>query len=698
MKRLYITVEDIEEGTEDQEFSIIVYEKNINQFFEIKENNLHTLYYLNINKDIENQIFFFYYKIGKYTNTNTINFKLDHDVKKYNYINIESGIYHSMKEIPDNEKVVYFKFGDNELPIDYDINSNEIKKIYFKDTDTSFDYRYVFFKVEISPLDKYFSPQNVIISVGSCLEEKDMSNLSNYYIAKTISLNAKPYIPVYVKIKLDSKEKYILTSPYPDVTVYTKGDLAIKDIYGDIIINKNNFVDPDEIIILDGFSEITISLFLEDTTLVNFYLEKYEEKDVHIFENYRNFEPFQVRFTEEECNSGKIKYLLGIYNKNIYGKNNKTYTKYWTSDDGDFDVYYRNNIKVENDNLFPTELKYIQKKEFTILLNFYLDFFTFKCLKAGTLYLRSPYKIYNETTHHISQNIITELDISNKVEVLQLASSMKPISQYLYFAIFSKYGKKIKIWPDYPSLFDETSIYGENNLFLLKIDLYKYEPDQLAIKILAEESTSIEVVEVIKYNFTEYTVVRNERMKHFIDNNIIKILDSETKVVKFTIKGLKDVTISYGIVELFTDDINYLPMAYQFKENTVKKIYIKQDEDFEIINPFLNKEKNKKKYLAFIFSIMSFQLYEYDARIIEDEEDPIIMKSYVLGIVLGVIGSIILFVIIGIIIYCWWKNKKNKKENLHISDNNNKNNKTHKFEEEEEDDDNDKRLYKSLDD
>ena len=30
MKRLYITVEDIEEGIEDQEFSVIVYEKGIN--------------------------------------------------------------------------------------------------------------------------------------------------------------------------------------------------------------------------------------------------------------------------------------------------------------------------------------------------------------------------------------------------------------------------------------------------------------------------------------------------------------------------------------------------------------------------------------------------------------------------------------------------------------------------------------------
>ena len=41
--------------------------------------------------------------------------------------------------------------------------------------------------------------------------------------------------------------------------------------------------------------------------------------------------------------------------------------------EGDFNVYYRNNIAIDKDSLFPSSDKYLQKKEFTIVLNFYYD-------------------------------------------------------------------------------------------------------------------------------------------------------------------------------------------------------------------------------------------------------------------------------------------------------------------------------------
>ena len=81
--------------------------------------------------------------------------------------------------------------------------------------------------------------------------------------------------------------------------------------------------------------------------------------------------------------SDNKKYMLGIYNKEVYTKFNKTYTKYWTSNDGgDFKVYYRNGIAFEKNNIFPTSDKYLQKKEYTILLRSILDFFTFTCASA----------------------------------------------------------------------------------------------------------------------------------------------------------------------------------------------------------------------------------------------------------------------------------------------------------------------------
>ena len=725
MKKLYVTVEDIEEGTEDQEFSVIVYEKNITQFFEIKEGTIYTTNYLSLNKDDETQIFFFYYNLGGYSKTNTINFKLDPENKISEYINIQSGVYHSVKEIPDDEKDAYFRFNENKFPIKYDINSEEYKKLYFQDSDTSFPHRCIYFKVEISKVKKYFSPQNFLITIGKYLE-KSNTNIK-YYKTQIIKETIKPLIPLHIKLILDPKEKYLLTSPLPSNTIFTKGDLIIKDENLNILQNQDNFMDPDNIIIISDISELTITLIYPEIFIANLYLEKIKKEEVYIIENYRNYEPFELVFDENECDDDQKKYLLGIYNKEIYSKYNKTYTKYWTSNDGDFNVYYRNNILPEKDSLFPLNDKYLQKKEYTIMLNFYIDFFTFTCNKPGTLSLRSPYKIFNETTHKVGQNSFLKFTISNKLEILQLTAPMKPPNNYLYFGIFSKYGKKIKISPDCPSLFQDTTIEGDQ-VFLQKIDLYKFESDQLAIKLTAEESTQLEAVEVIRYNFTEYTVIKNSVKRELSDNHFVKFLDYETKEIKVKINKLKDVEIVYGIVQLFTNDINYLPMAYQFKDDNIKRKTIKKKETLKIKNPFVNENDSRKKYLAFVFSIPSANYYEYEAQIIqdtqEDYDDDDEDDLSVLGIVIAVIGTIVLFVIIGIVIYYKIKNRKTTKDGDEIIDNeydsnnnnventnynsinsdndsnNNNNNtnnnvsKTYRFDDEEDD----KRLYKSFED
>ena len=172
-KQLYVTVEDIEEGNEDQEFSVIVYEKNINQFFSVTRDTPLTTNYLSLNNDDENQIFFFYYKLEASNNKiNSINIKFDSLVYIDKYINIQTGSYHSMKDISDNEKDIYFRFNENKFPIKYNNNSNEYTKIFYKDSDTSFTYRYIYFKIEILKTQNYFSPQNFTILIGQGVEEK----------------------------------------------------------------------------------------------------------------------------------------------------------------------------------------------------------------------------------------------------------------------------------------------------------------------------------------------------------------------------------------------------------------------------------------------------------------------------------------------------------------------------------------------
>lgn len=679
-KKLYVTVEDIEEGNEDQEFSVIVYEKNITQFFEVKRGVPLKTNYLSVNQADENQIFFFYYKLDSNNNKiNTINLKLDPQAYADNYINIESGSYHSIKNIPDYEKNIYFRFSQNKFPIKYDTYSKELKKIFYQDTDTSFTYRYIYFKVEISKIEKYFSPQNFLITIGNGLEEKYYKTL-DYYKVQVINLSLEPYITYYLKLNLDPKEKYLLTSPLPETTTYFKGDLIYMDENNNIKINENNFKDPDEIIVISGISELTLSILSNKSTIEFYYLEKFDEKYVTIFENYRNFDPFVLTFNKEECDNNKKKYLLGIYNKEVYNKFNKTYTKYWTSNDGgDFKVYYRNGIAFEKSNIFPTSDKYLQNKEYTILLRSILDFFTFTCVKPGTLYLRSPFKMFNETTHIIGQNSVNSISLSNKLEILQLSAPMKDPTRFLYIGIFSKYGKRVKISPDEPSLFMDTIIEGDRP-FLQKVDLYRFQSDQLAIKLLAEESTEIEAIEVIKYNFTEYTVLRDFKMQKVKDNNFVRFLPYRARDFTFNLNGLKDVEITFGLVELFTRDTNYLPMAYQFKEGAIRTKLSKKRESIKIRNPYAEKEPKdrNKKYLAFVFSINNYEHYEYEAQVfsIEEEKRAKEDNNLAVKVSLSVVGVFILLIIIGIIVFYYVKKNKSKKtddldEYVKQEDNNN---------------------------
>ena len=684
-KYLYVSIEDIEPGTEDQEFSLIVYEKGITEFIEIKRNEIINLNYinLNVNDETQTQTFFFYFKMGNITKTNTINFKLDNLAKKTQYINIISGSYHSVKELKSDDFEKNFRLDENRLPIEYDLNSDEYKKIYYQDNDTSFPYRYIFFKIEITKLENYYSPKTIKITIGEELKEINLVNIDTYH-TKTITMDIKPYFPTYFKLKLNPKEKYIFNSPYPKNTIYIKGDLVERDENQNIIINKNYFVDEDEIFVFSNITEFTVAVFCSESFKSIFYLEKYDENELYIIENMRNNDPFEITFKLSDCLLGRKKYLLGIYNKEFYSRMNKTYTKYWTTNDGVMKVYYRNNITLEGISLFPILEKYKVNKENYIYINNYIDFFTFTCAMPGTLTLRSPYKIFNETTHKIGQNTISTLDISSEIEVIQLTTPIEPPTKYLYFAIFSKNGKELQIFPDEPKLFNEIIIKGDE-IFTLKIDLYKFEPDQLAIKVKPVEKTQIEVIEIIRYNFTKYTILESNRMHHITDNHFVRFLDNNSKKIKVRIRGLNNIDAVYGLVKLFTNDVNYLPMAYQFKDSVIRK-KIKNNEIIEINNTYYG-NNDRKKYLAFIFSIPYYFYYEFDAQVIQDFEEEYKNDDYNnnnnnnnnlnnedkinIGIIILVFTAIIIIIIIIVLIYFFFikkKETKNKYE-MEVDDN-----------------------------
>ena len=204
----------------------------------------------------------------------------------------------------------------------------------------------------------------------------------------------------------------------------------------------------------------------------------------------------------------------------------------------------------------------------------------------------------------IKQNELATVYLGKGTEIIQLGAPARELSDTIYLGIFSKFGKKLIIYPDTPGVFPRTIIQG-NQVFLTKINAKRFEPDELAIKIETTEDTVIEVVETIHYNFTVYTVLNDNKMTHVSDNQVVKYINPNTRKVKAIIKGLEDNYIDFGLVKLFTDDPNYLPMARDFQDEYILSRKAKEIEIIELDNPFFGFMDNKR-YVAFVFSLPLF--------------------------------------------------------------------------------------------
>jgi len=665
---LTVTVMDIEPGVEDQEFSVIVYCKGIVEYNEIKQYDNISISYINLDKNDEKQKFYFYYDMNSLNNSNTINFDLDPISKKNGYIYILSGKFHSNKKIDADECEKYFNFDNPDFfPIEYDINSDNYKRIYYHDNDASFPYRYLFFKIEISKLDNYYSPKSMSISIGDEVKEINLRKIA-YYKSEQIMQKVSSEYPSYSKILLDPNERYIFYSPFPDNSLYVKGDILIKDeINKKYIVNKDYFENKNEIFFLWNISEFTVRIFGEDIYSTTFYVEKYNPEDVIINEYSRNEEPIEIRMEEEYCKNHRKKYILGIYDKESYQKENKKIGKYWTSEEDTMSVYYRSDFVLEGESIFPVVDKYKRKEETAIILNNYMDFFTFSCVKPGSIFIRSIYRSFDEITSKIMFNSISTLNIGEDIEILQLTAPIKYVSDYLFLAIMSNDGKKIKIVPDEPELFNETTIEG-SELFTYKINLKKFKTDQMAIKVNSTDFTDIEVLSVIRFNSSKYISISNNDMNCLTNNNFIKFISINTKKIRVTIKGLDNILVAYGLVNLVTDNLEYLPFAYQLKDNITRK-NISNDEIIEINNDFYGKINNNKKYIAFSFSIPNYLSHKYYVQI-EEIKDSNFFGNFINNniLLLIIIGSAILLFLIVCIIVCIVIKKKKEANKYEMND------------------------------
>ena len=632
-KVLNIRVSNYDENSETPDFSIIVYEKEPIDIIKIEEEKSIEIFY--IQNDLT-QNFYFYSDISKYTKSGSINFKVDYMVKNIKYMNIISDIIYSDKAL--SLKIIKENIPQkNNLEYSYDINSDEFIRFYFQDKVQNYEYKYIIIKLEIKDYLVYFSPKSFTVSLSKELEEINLKEIP-YYTTKTITKSTKPYIPNYFKLLFDPKSTYILTAPYQDYILLLKGDLLSNSK-----INQNYLDDQKDIIIIRDISELTVQIFGNELNAV-FYVEKIDRKEIYIIENTRDIKEISVNMTQEECNSNEKKHILGTYNKEMYEDGVNKDVKYWVTNDGEMKLYYKNEISIDEQSLFPSLLKNKKSNFTSIVLSNHIDLFTITCTKAGSLLLKPIMKTFSEKTHIMGQNSRSIFTLISNVEILQLTSPMKSPAKYLYLSILSLQGNNIRITPDTKGIFDETEIKG-NKLFTQKIDIQKHKSDELAFIISANISSlvDIEVIEVIHYNFSEYVNIKSNQKQELTQNNFVKFIDKSVKKLIIDVNGLNNVSVTYGIVKLATNDINYIPLAFKYRTDVIRKTF-EVNEVIEIDNKYYEEDDIYKNYQAFIFSIHSSKMnFKYDIQI-EEISDKKGISGWALTLI--IISSIILFFIV----------------------------------------------------
>lgn len=643
-KVLKIKVKNNDANSENPDFSMIVYEKEPNDIVRIEKEKSIEIFY--IQNDLP-QYFYFYSDISEYTESGSVNFKVDYMVKNIKYMNIISDIIYS-DEALNSQQIKENIPEKNNMEYSYDINSDEFLRFYFHDNEENHEYKYIIIKLEIKDYLVYFSPKSFTVSLSKELEEINLRQIT-FYTTKAITQSTKAYIPKYFKLLFDPKSTYILTAPYQDYILLLKGDLLSNSK-----INNNYVDDQKDIIIIREISELTIQIFGNELNAV-FYVEKIDPKEIYIIEDTRDIKEITVNMTQEECDSNEKKHILGTYNKEIYEDGVNKDVKYWMTNDGEMKLFYKNEISIDEQSLFPSLLKYKKSNLTSIVLSNHIDLFTITCTKAGSLLLKPIIKTFSEKTHIMGQNSRSIFTLNSNVEILQLTSPMKSPAKYLYLSILSLQGNNIRITPDTKGIFDETEIKG-TKLFTQKIDIQKHKSDELAFILSANISSlvDIEVIEVIHYNFSEYVNIKTNQRQELTQNNFVKFIDKNVKKLIIDVNGLNNVSVTYGIIKLATNDINYIPLAFKYRTDVIRKNF-EVNEKIEVDNKYYGEDDIYKNYQAFIFSIHSSKMgFKYNIQI-EEISDNKGISGWAIALI--IILSIILFFILIFVILMIKKRK-----------------------------------------
>ena len=184
------------------------------------------------------------------------------------------------------------------------------------------------------------------------------------------------------------------------------------------------------------------------------------------------------------------------------------------------------------------------------------------------------------------------------------------------------------------------------NTTLSEIEVKNLTEGNLLVNITSEKNNRIEIINIINDNKSSYFEIESDDQK-FNENkyNFLKFLDNKDKLkVEINFKKKYKGKLYYGIVHLASNNIKYIPRAFNF-ENGIKNIKekdLEKDMTLEIKDIEIGKKDNKKN-TAFICSIKTDEQIENYSVIINKD----IMNNFLIGsIILALIFAVITFFLI----------------------------------------------------
>ena len=647
---LSVSIENfVKETIGNQEFSIIIYEVNHSKynFNQIKQNQIEVINYIYN----ENQSYYFYTDISNLENYNTFNIKLNFQYFNKENIKVRTNLINLDKEITQEilEKNIP---KTNNFPCSYDDESDEYYRIYlFKNAAYNKNYTYLLVLIEISEQNYYYGSKNLEISIGEQEEIFDYTNLELNKLDK----KEKPtinYIPKYVKLKLDSTKNYLLyfQNDFKFISTFIKGDILTENK----TINTNYLRSDNEIIVLSQLEEFTIKLFGPKKN-IKFFIEKIESSNFEYKENARD----NNNIFELKMKKGEVKYILGSYLYEDYAFGSEKVNYYATVDEGEFELYYKNNVNNEESSIFPSDSKYKLNFDEIFSLNTNIDLFKVVCNADGFMSIRPQFKEFNVTTIVLKENSYNKNIMTENSQVVQLSAPTNKSDDTLYFSILFLNGENsttsinvsditLNITSQVKGMFEDKTI-KINETFTTTIDLSKYKVDELVIHLKSNYSNNVlEMVEVIQNKFTSYKEIKIGEKEEVTSYNVFCPISSdkeESPSLFIILEDLKGKNVSYVIIKSPIKDINYTTLADKYENSTIKEI-TSSNQKIIISNPYYNQTDNIRPYKYLLLSVLSREdELKYGIIIDYVNED-----ATVIIIIVAIISALIL-IFLGIIIF-----------------------------------------------